>query len=141
MKITFTLDTIDKAAEEILSQCQYKTLLFYGEMGAGKTTLIKSLTKALGITQTTGSPTFGIVNINEGNGETIHHFDMYRLKKEEEAFDIGFEEYLTSPYWNFIEWPEKVSSLLPTNTTKINLKILDHTTRLCTIDNGSNELK
>lgn len=68
MKITFTLDTIDKAAEEILSQCQYKTLLFYGEMGAGKTTLIKSLTKALGITQTTGSPTFGIVNIYEGNG-------------------------------------------------------------------------
>ncbi len=90
-----------------------KIWLFYGEMGAGKTTLIASIAKELGVKTAIASPTFSIVNEYRGSEETIYHFDFYRLRKEEEAYDLGYEEYLDSGHYCFIEWPEKISLILP----------------------------
>ncbi|HXC03827.1 MAG TPA: tRNA (adenosine(37)-N6)-threonylcarbamoyltransferase complex ATPase subunit type 1 TsaE [Bacteroidia bacterium] len=91
-----------------------KVIAFHGPMGAGKTTLIKALCMELGVGDNTSSPTYSLVNEYRTNtGERIYHFDFYRIKNEDEARDMGLEEYLDSGSWCFIEWPEKVASLLP----------------------------
>ena len=102
--------------------------VFYGEMGAGKTTLIKEICLELGVTSAMTSPTFSIVNQYEGR-DTIYHFDCYRLKNEEEAYDIGIEEYLDSGKLCLIEWPERISSLLPATRFEIRLEIVSSTQR------------
>lgn len=105
---------LSKAAKAIIAFAENaKIWLFYGEMGAGKTTLISALCKELGVAGTTSSPTFSIVNEYIGNSETIYHFDFYRLKTEEEAYDMGYEEYFESGHLCLVEWPDKISSLLP----------------------------
>lgn len=115
--------TIEITSQENLTEVADKLLgwgggipvwLFDGEMGAGKTTLIQSLCKALQVVSITSSPTFSIVNEYETeDGGLIYHFDFYRIKNEEEALDIGIEEYFDSGYFCFVEWPDKVASLWP----------------------------
>lgn len=106
---------------------------FYGEMGAGKTTFIKAICEALGIEDVINSPTFAIINeYTKPSGEPVYHFDFYRLKKEQEAFDIGCEDYFSSGYTCFIEWPEKIGAILPENSTRVDLSVQPDGTR--TID-------
>ena len=124
MNKDYHLDQVPDVAKMILESVKNKTLLFYGEMGTGKTTLIKELIKQLGITDVVSSPTFSLVNEYQSkNGESIYHFDFYRIEDEEEAYDIGIEEYFSSNSWCFIEWPGKVENLLPLDSVAIHLSI------------------
>jgi tRNA threonylcarbamoyladenosine biosynthesis protein TsaE len=123
MEHTYTIDDLPEVAGMILSNASTKTLLFYGDMGVGKTTLIKELAKKLGVQDTLSSPTYSIVNEYLLDSDKLYHFDFYRLKTEEEALDIGIDDYFESNYWKLIEWPEKISNLLPEDNTKIRLTI------------------
>ena len=111
-----------------------KIFLFYGDMGAGKTTFIKSLCEQLGITETVTSPTFSIVNEYQGRGIKIYHFDFYRLKNQNEALDMGYEEYFYSGDYCFIEWPEKIAGLLPLHYIRVEIQVLDDNERLLTFE-------
>ncbi len=121
MEYTFTLHNLPEIAEKVLLNTSNKVLLFYGNMGVGKTTLIKEIAKRLGVTDTISSPTFSIVNEYKIDNDKVFHFDFYRIKNEEEALDIGIEEYFYSEHWVLIEWPENIKNLLPSENTKINL--------------------
>lgn len=109
--------------------------LFYGEMGAGKTTLIKAICKELGITDEVTSPTFSIVNEYEGTDGPVYHFDFYRLKNHSEALDMGYEEYFYSGNYCFIEWPEKIADLVPDTYAGVRIYIQDNQSRLITVEN------
>lgn len=127
MKIVFSLDEISEVSKEILSQNPKKVILFYGEMGAGKTTLIKALAKSIGVNDATSSPTFSLVNEYQTDSEDfVYHFDVYRLKNESEAYDMGMEEYLYSGHWCFIEWAEKIPTLIPNEHSIIKIKSLSN---------------
>lgn len=124
MNKTYFLEDISVIAKEIISSVSSKTLLFFGEMGTGKTTLIKEIVKQLGVEDVAHSPTFSLVNeYLSRKGETIYHFDFYRIEQEEEAYDIGIEEYFYENNWCLIEWPEKVENLLPLESVVIKLKM------------------
>ncbi len=127
------------ASDILLSYCaEKKVLLFYGEMGVGKTTFIKVLCERLKVIDTTNSPTFSIVNeYLTAVGETVYHFDFYRLKNEMEAMDMGYEEYLYSGAFCFIEWPDKISNLLPPNAVEVHMEIQNNK-RVLSIKNRSN---
>ncbi len=103
-------------------------------MGAGKTTLIKSLCECLGTTEPVTSPTFSIVNEYVGAGDKIYHFDFYRLKNQEEALDMGYEEYFYSDAYCFVEWPEKIPDLLPQHYINVQIKVLDDNSRQINIE-------
>lgn len=124
--ITYSEKKINQIAKDIITSVTTKCLAFYAPMGAGKTTLIKALVAELGSLDTVSSPTFGLVNeYQDANGEVLaYHFDFYRLKDEMEAMDIGLEDYLNADTWIFMEWPEKIPSLLPSDTAKIEIEIL-----------------
>ncbi len=125
MEVVFSLEEIDNVAKLILNQNPNKVLLFNGNMGVGKTTLIKSLSQNLGVKGNTSSPTFSLVNEYQTNeNQVVYHFDCYRLKNEFEALDMGIDEYLYSGNWCFIEWPEKIESLIPEKCSIINIEIL-----------------
>jgi tRNA threonylcarbamoyladenosine biosynthesis protein TsaE len=131
MNIVFSLDQIQEVAEEILAQNPNKIILFNGEMGAGKTTLIKQLCKNLGIEDATSSPTFSLVNEYQTNdNHTVYHFDFYRLNHETEALDMGVDDYLYSGNWCFIEWSEKIPSLIPKEHSVITIELLPDGKRL-----------
>lgn len=124
MEIQFKLDEINQVAQKIIAQNPHKVILFHGEMGAGKTTLIKALSKTLGVANATSSPTFSLVNEYEAdNGDLVYHFDVYRLNSESEAYDMGIDEYLYSGEWCFIEWAEKIPSLIPSEHSTVTLKV------------------
>ena len=133
MEFNFNLQDLTFIAKEILRNIPNKTLLFYGTMGVGKTTLIKELSKQLGVTDVINSPTFSLVNEYEIMNDKIYHFDFYRIKSEEEALDIGIEDYFFSGHWNLIEWPENISNLLPPNSTKIEMNKNQNGTRTLNI--------
>ncbi|MCP4484925.1 MAG: tRNA (adenosine(37)-N6)-threonylcarbamoyltransferase complex ATPase subunit type 1 TsaE [Flavobacteriaceae bacterium] len=133
MEFNFNLQDLNFVAKEILRNVPNKTLLFYGTMGVGKTTLIKELSKQLGVTDVINSPTFSLVNEYEILKDKIYHFDFYRIKSEEEALDIGIEDYFFSGHWNLIEWPENISNLLPPNSTKIEMNKNQNGTRTLNI--------
>ena len=133
MEYKFNVSDLPHIAKEILLKVPNKTLLLYGTMGVGKTTLIKEISKQLGVTDIINSPTFSLVNEYEIVNDKIYHFDFYRIKTEEEALDIGIEDYFFSEYWKLIEWPEKVSNLLPPNSTKIKMHKNKNGTRSLTI--------
>lgn len=125
MNIIFSLDEINKVAQQILEKKPHKVILFHGEMGVGKTTLIKSLAKELGVNGATSSPTFSLVNEYQNNeNQLVYHFDFYRLNKETEAMDMGADEYFYSGNWCFIEWPEKIPNLVPESHSVIQISLL-----------------
>lgn len=126
----YTISEIHKAVEYISEYLsKYKIIVFNGTIGAGKTTLITSLCKFLGSTDELSSPTFSIVNEYTSKVGILYHFDFYRLKSLEEAFDFGIEEYLYSGNYCFLEWAEKIEVLLPETLMVIDISIVDENTR------------
>ncbi|MDX2415377.1 MAG: tRNA (adenosine(37)-N6)-threonylcarbamoyltransferase complex ATPase subunit type 1 TsaE [Bacteroidales bacterium] len=125
------LDQIQAVAKEFISFIKEKKVFaFYGSMGAGKTTFIKALCEELGSPDIVTSPTFTLVNeYLTKSGNLVYHFDFYRIEKKEEAFDFGFEEYLYSGNLCFIEWPEKIESLLPDSTIKVRILVDNNNSR------------
>lgn len=130
-----SLSELDIAAEEFLRRTKGNRLIaFYAPMGAGKTTFISALCRCLGVSaEEISSPSFSIVNEYRTNGgDTIYHFDFYRLKDEREALDIGLYEYLDSDCMCLMEWPENIEDLLPEETLKVQIKLLsDGSRELC----------
>jgi tRNA threonylcarbamoyladenosine biosynthesis protein TsaE len=124
-KIT-SLEAIDAVAHDFIREAMQEDTVFAfrGQMGAGKTTFIKSLCAALGVEEVVTSPTFSIVNEyrSETTGELIYHFDFYRIKKLDEAYDMGCEDYFYSGAVCLIEWPELVEDLLPGNTIWVDIE-------------------
>jgi tRNA threonylcarbamoyladenosine biosynthesis protein TsaE len=125
MNIIFSIDQLEEVAQQIIANNPKKVILFHGEMGVGKTTLIKQLCKTLGVTGATSSPTFSLVNEYEADdNQLVYHFDFYRLNKEEEALDMGVDDYLYSGNWCFIEWAEKIPNLIPEAHSVITISLL-----------------
>tara|TARA_Y100000385_G_C12894962_1_gene551647 strand:+ start:253 stop:657 length:405 start_codon:yes stop_codon:yes gene_type:complete len=129
MILKYSLKNIDKIARKLLEESKTKTILFKGEMGSGKTTLISAMVKILGGESKVSSPTFSIVNEYKVKSDIVYHFDFYRIKNPIEALDIGIEDYFYSGNWNFVEWPDKIKPLLPNNTTTVKLSILSNQER------------
>ena len=130
------LDTIREAACEFIRQMgESRVFAFYGKMGSGKTTFIKAVCEELGVDDVITSPTFAIVNEYSlrGGGEILYHFDFYRIKKLEEVYDMGFEEYFYSGNYCFIEWPELVEPLLPDDTLRVSISEQPDGSRLITM--------
>lgn len=124
MNIVFSLDQIQEVAQQILASNPKKIILFNGEMGVGKTTLIKQLCKSLGVEDATSSPTFSLVNeYYTLNNDIVYHFDFYRLNKETEALDMGVDDYLYSGNWCFIEWSEKIANLIPEEHSTVTIEL------------------
>lgn len=127
MNKNYSVNDLNTIAKEILASVKNKSLLFYGEMGAGKTTLIKELCIELGIEDVASSPTFSLVNeYHTNNTEIVYHFDFYRIEDENEAYDIGIEDYFYSDAWCFIEWPQNIQNLLPLESTEIHISVLEN---------------
>lgn len=130
MKTTYSLEELPKVAELVLKNIKTKFIIFNGDMGVGKTTLIKEITKQLGVDDIANSPTFSLVNeYNSNKGEQLFHFDFYRIESEEEVYDIGIEDYFYHDAWCFIEWPEKVKNLLPLEIDTIFITRIDQNKR------------
>ena len=125
------IDDIGRAAEEFLQlRPPLPVIALYGEMGAGKTTFTKALCRALNVMEGVNSPTFTLINeYTTESGELIFHFDFYRINKLEEAFDIGFEEFVDSGHLCIIEWPEKIEQILPPDTLRVKISVLEDGTR------------
>ena len=136
MEIVFTLDELELVAQKVIDQHPSKVILFHGEMGVGKTTLIKQLCKTLGVTSATSSPTFSLVNEYETiDNQVVYHFDFYRLKNEMEALDMGADDYFYSGNWCFIEWAEKIPSLIPDKHAVITIELVENGKRHLTLTN------
>jgi tRNA threonylcarbamoyladenosine biosynthesis protein TsaE len=126
MNKNYSLDNLSEIASEIIASAENKTLLFFGEMGVGKTTLIKKICKNLSVLDSISSPTFSLVNEYEtSKKEKVFHFDFYRITDEEEALDMGIEEYFDNNEWCLIEWPKNIENLLPLDAVEIHLSILN----------------
>ena len=125
MEIQITsLDQIAQAAREFVAAIgDRRVFAFYGPMGAGKTTFIKAVCEQLGVVDQVTSPTFAIVNVYEAPSTTVNHFDFYRIKRLEEACDMGCEEYFYSGDLCFIEWPELIDDILPDDTVRVTITI------------------
>ncbi len=136
--IANSLDDLPAIAAKIISTYPQKIIGFYGEMGAGKTTFIKVLCTYLGVVESEiCSPTYSIVNeYLTVNKNVVYHFDFYRIKSEQEAFDMGYEDYLYSGNYCFLEWPEKIETLLPNDLLKIHIET-DSNKRIFTLDESN----
>ena len=116
------IDTIRESAREFIQNIgERKVFAFYGEMGAGKTTFVKAICEELGVEDVITSPTFAIVNEYEAHDQSIFHFDFYRIKRLEEVYDMGYEDYFYSGALCFIEWPELIEDLLPEDAVKVTI--------------------
>lgn len=116
------IDTIRESAREFIQNIgEQKVFAFYGKMGAGKTTFVKAICEELGVQDVITSPTFAIVNEYEAHDQSIFHFDFYRIKRLEEVYDMGYEDYFYSGALCFIEWPELIEDLLPEDAVKVTI--------------------
>lgn len=132
-----SLSALPEAAKQFVEAMGERTVFaFYGKMGAGKTTFIKALCEALGVSDVVNSPTFSIVNEyrSDTTGELIYHFDFYRIKKLEEVYDMGYEDYFYSGAVCLIEWPELIEELLPGDAARVTIEELPDGQRQLTID-------
>ena len=122
-----TISDIESAAKKFLTEIGSNNIIaLYGDMGAGKTTFTKGMCKVLNVTDIVNSPTFTIVNeYRTPEGRAIYHFDFYRIERLSEAFDIGFEEFMDSGELSIIEWPEKIEQILPEETLRVRIEVLD----------------
>ena len=123
-----SLADINKAAKQFIENMgDGKVFAFYGKMGAGKTTFIKAICEELGVDDVITSPTFAIINEYQSatTGDSIYHFDFYRIKKLEEVYDMGYEDYFYSGSLCFLEWPELIDDLLPEDATKVTIEATD----------------
>ena len=126
-----SIDTIREAAREFIEKMgDHKVFAFYGQMGAGKTTFVKAICEELGVNDVITSPTFAIVNEYEEHNASIYHFDFYRIKKIEEVYDMGYEDYFYSGGLCFIEWPELIEDLLPEDAVKVTISVNDNDERI-----------
>ena len=127
-----SLAEIDAAASSIVQSLDgHRKIAFSGEMGAGKTTIIQSVCKVLGVETIVNSPTFALINeYFTASGESIYHFDLYRIEKISELYDMGYEDYFYSDSWCFIEWPEKALELLPEGTLMLKIDVKEDGTRI-----------
>ena len=132
-----SLDHIHEAAREFIAAMGDNTVFaLYGKMGAGKTTFVKALCQELGVEDVVTSPTFAVINEYRSDiaGELIYHFDSYRIKKLEEVYDMGYEDYFYSGALCFIEWPELIEELLPGNTVRVTIEELEDGSRKLTME-------
>ena len=136
-----SIDKIQQAAREFVDHIgSFRVFAFYGKMGAGKTTFIKAVCRELGVHDVITSPTFAIVNEyeierqGEWNGESIFHFDFYRIKRLEEVYDMGYEDYFYSGAFCFIEWPELIEDILPDDAVRVSITEQEDGTRRIIFD-------
>ena len=129
MKVSYKLNEIEPVAKQLIDNATAKTLLFYGNMGTGKTTLIKAIVKALGSDDEVSSPTFSIVNEYKLNNDKIYHFDLYRIEDIGEAYNFGIEDYLDSDNWKLIEWPDIIKPIISEHFNIVNLDLNSNTER------------
>ena len=132
------MEHIAEAAKEFVAAIgDHRVFAFYGHMGAGKTTFIKAICEELGVEDVITSPTFAIVNEYEASSSSlpIYHFDFYRIKKLEEVYDMGYEDYFYSGALCFIEWPELIEELLPTDAVKVSIDEQEDGSRLVSFGN------
>lgn len=126
---------LNAAAKKLLKQSgENRIFAFYGSMGAGKTTIIKAICQKLGAIDIVSSPTFTLVNeYKTSSGESLYHIDFYRIRKQEEVFDFGIEEYLTGESYCFMEWPELIEEILPEETVKVRISVDNNEQRILSI--------
>ena len=136
-----SLDQIEQAARIFVKNIgTRKVFAFYGKMGAGKTTFIKAVCRALGVEDVITSPTFAIVNeYTDATGSPVFHFDFYRIKKLEEVYDMGYEDYFYSHNLCFLEWPELIEDILPDDAVRVSIEELPDGCRRLTISEKSHE--
>ena len=132
--IAKSLADLPQIAKQVIEFAQQEKIwVLNGQMGAGKTTFSKVLCRELGVEENVSSPTFSIVNEYRVSDDTVYHYDFYRLKNQNEALDMGVEDYFCSGSWNFIEWPEKIMNLLPENVTVLELSLAEDGSRILKI--------
>jgi tRNA threonylcarbamoyladenosine biosynthesis protein TsaE len=131
--IEYSLSDLSTVADQVLKLVKTKTILFNGDMGTGKTTLIKALVKKLGSLDDVSSPTFSIVNEYATVDDLIYHFDLYRINSLEEAYDFGIEDYLETSHWVFIEWPDLIKDNLSGDFNVITLNLEEDNKRKLTL--------
>ena len=117
------LQDLPDIAKSILKNASSRNFLFYGEMGVGKTTLIKALSLQLGVVDIVSSPTFSIINEYNLLNDKIYHFDLYRLESEQEALDIGYDDYFSSGDYCFVEWPERISNIIEDDVVVVHMSL------------------
>ena len=133
MEFVYTYNTIHNFAKKITPLLKYKLVFLEGELGSGKTTLIKQFCKELGFKNQVTSPTFPLLNIYKNNEKNIYHADLYRLKNIDEINELGFYEVVESNNWFFVEWPELLYGVIDFPYTKIKIKNVDDISRIVTL--------
>jgi tRNA threonylcarbamoyladenosine biosynthesis protein TsaE len=129
MELSYKLEELPRVVDTVLKQLNSKLVCFYGDMGAGKTTFIKAMVKALGNDDVVSSPTFSLVNPYVTGKDTIYHFDLYRVQDVEELYQIGIEDYLDSDAWILIEWPQIIADLLPETHSSLYFSTVNNDVR------------
>ncbi|WP_281846478.1 tRNA (adenosine(37)-N6)-threonylcarbamoyltransferase complex ATPase subunit type 1 TsaE [Olleya namhaensis] len=135
MVIQYTLNDVEAVAKTLLETVDSKIILFEGEMGVGKTTLIKTLIKLLGSNDVVSSPTFSIVNEYIAENQSIYHFDLYRIEDEDELYDFGIDTYIYNNNFVFVEWPELLKPLIQDKYSVVKITLSENTSRTISIEN------